>query len=125
MAKKVCRCRPGSLGFSPRPWGMSHRIECRDYSDGEALLRYKGSVRLRGQDYSDKPPSSTDKPVSGHPALRVGTQPRDGESLPSGLLVRQTFPGGAVHFDNLKRSVYVTDNRSVAAAAQGYRRLER
>lgn len=68
----------------------------------EALLPYKGSVRLRSQDYSDKPPSSTDEPVSGHPALRIGTQLRDGESLPSGLLVRQAFPGGAAHFDNLK-----------------------
>lgn len=68
----------------------------------EALLPYEGSVRLRGQDYSDKPPSSTDKPVSGHPALPVGTQLRDGESLPSDLLVRQAFPGGAAHFDNLK-----------------------
>ena len=98
--------------------GHTHRIECRDYSDVETLLRYKGSVRLHGQDYSEKPPSSTDKPLSWHPALRVGTQVRDGESLPSGLLVRQAFPGGAVHFDNLKRSVYVTDNRSVVAAAQ-------
>jgi hypothetical protein len=56
-----------------------------------------------GQDYSDKPPSSTDKPVSGHPALRVGTK-RDGESLPSGLLVRQTFLGGAAHFDNVSKA---------------------
>ena len=29
---------------------------------------------------------------------------RDGESLPSGLLVRQTFLGGAAHFDNVSEA---------------------
>jgi hypothetical protein len=82
------------------------------------LLRYKGSVHGHGQDYSDKPPSSTDKRVATHPALRVGTQTKDGESLPSGPLVRQAFPGGAVHFDN-QQSVCITDNRDVSVAAQG------
>jgi hypothetical protein len=64
------------------------------------------------QDYSSEPPSSTDKRVATHPALRVGTQTRDGESLPSGLLVRQAFPGGTVHFDN-QQSVCITDNRDI------------
>lgn len=79
------------------------------------LLRYKGSMHLLDQDYSDKPPSSTDKPVSGHPALRVGTK-GDGESPPSGLLVRQTFLGRAGHFDNVNEAFNVTDNRGVTAA---------
>ena len=54
------------------------------------------------------------------PRIRLyGSAPlRDGESLPSGLLVRQAFPGGAVHFDN-QQSVCITDNRDVSVAAQG------
>ena len=67
---------PAACGLGPQ--GTSHRIECRDYSDGRRFCDTKAACVGMDQDYSDKPPSSTDKPVSGHPALRVGTQARDG-----------------------------------------------
>jgi hypothetical protein len=49
-ARKVCRCRPGSRDSRSRPPGVhTYRIEWRDYFWREALLPYKGSVRLRSQ----------------------------------------------------------------------------
>lgn len=67
-------------------------------------LRYKSSLKRR-QDYSGKPPSSTDKPLSRHPALPVSTHVREMVSLqPFGFLVREAFPGGAAHFDSVSKA---------------------
>jgi hypothetical protein len=64
------------------------------------LLRYKGSLHRHGQDYSDKPPSNVAN-TSPRTTLYGSAPKREMVSLyPFGLLVRQAFPGGAVHFDN-------------------------
>lgn len=75
---------PARRGLSPSPrieMSTSHRIELQDYS-ARAGLGCRASVE-------------PDKPVSRHPALRVGTVAA-GETAPLARLVRPGLPGDAV-----------------------------
>jgi hypothetical protein len=92
---------PEACGLGPQ--GACHRIECRDYSDGRRFCDTKAAcvymVRIT-------PTSLRRARTSDSRRIRLyGSAPwRDGESLPSGLLVRQTFVGGAAHFGNVSEA---------------------
>ena len=58
------------LSLSPALGAKEYWIESPDYSPLGIRLTY--NVSRPWSDYSAKPPSSTDKPLSWHPALRVG-----------------------------------------------------
>lgn len=85
-----------SLSASPRLQiaGRHYRIESLDYSAPPASVLYKGTT-YHLQDYSAKPPSSTDKRLSSHPALQLRTI--NGWLIPFPLdkLVRLGLPGGS------------------------------
>jgi hypothetical protein len=92
---------PEACGLGPQ--GACHRIECRDYSDGRRFCDTKAAcvymVRIT-------PTSLRRARTSDSRRIRLyGSAPwRDGESLPSGLLVRQSFVGGAAHFGNVSEA---------------------